>query len=358
MHPELFEIPLIHATVKSYGLMIVIGILAAIFVIRKLSDRIGQASVNKDYITNGALYALIAGVIGSRIFYIVHHYNQFRGDLTSVFAIWKGGLELLGGVILAITVIFTYLIILKLPVRRYLDILAIGIVLTLAFGRIGCLMNGCCYGKPTNAAWGIRFPYNSLSYWSQIRPDPDRGRTQPYFELPSKYFGSVSDDGRWIESDPAYKYYADLKPLYLMTPEERAEVTTGMYQALRVHPTQLYSSAKGFILCGLLFSFWRFVGYGQDGRAPRFNIGKPGTTFALMFMLYAVGRFLIEFVRDDNPFEMMGLTISQLISVGLFGLGIALFLLFYYMKPDEIMLTAHYGKPRMKPDQKVSGSVN
>jgi phosphatidylglycerol:prolipoprotein diacylglycerol transferase len=205
MHPELFEIPFIHATVKSYGLMIVIGILATIFVIRKLSDRIGQASVNKDYITNGALYALIAGVIGSRIFYIVHHYNQFRGDFISVFSIWKGGLELLGGVVLAISVIFAYLLVLKLPVRRYLDILAIGIVLTLACGRIGCLMNGCCYGKPTDAAWGVRFPYGSLSYWSQVHPDPDRGRSQPYIELPSKYFGTVSEDGTWIEADPAYK---------------------------------------------------------------------------------------------------------------------------------------------------------
>lgn len=55
MHPEIFEIPFIHATVKSYGLMIVIGLLATIFVVRKLSDRIGLAAVNKENITNGAL---------------------------------------------------------------------------------------------------------------------------------------------------------------------------------------------------------------------------------------------------------------------------------------------------------------
>ncbi|NIR08113.1 MAG: hypothetical protein GTN82_22050, partial [Candidatus Aminicenantes bacterium] len=91
-----------------------------------------------------------------------------------------GGLELLGGVILAILVVFFYLWRHKLPIRRYLDILAIGLLLALAFGRIGCFLNGCCFGKPTDQLWGVRFPYASFAYRSQVSPNLQRNRPEPY----------------------------------------------------------------------------------------------------------------------------------------------------------------------------------
>jgi len=152
MHPQLFEIPLIHVTLKSYGLMMVIGFLAAVTVIRYLSRDI---TPDPQYITNAALYSLIAGVLGARLFYVIHHFDQYRDDLLSVFAIWQGGLELLGGVILAIAVIFLYLVYHKLPIRRYLDILAIGLMLALAFGRIGCRL---LFRQAHGFALGRAFP--------------------------------------------------------------------------------------------------------------------------------------------------------------------------------------------------------
>lgn len=88
MHPELIEIPIIHVTVKSYGMMMVIGFMAAVTVIRLLSRRFTR---DPQHITNAALYALIAGVIGARVFFVVHYFDQFRGDPLGVFAIWKGG---------------------------------------------------------------------------------------------------------------------------------------------------------------------------------------------------------------------------------------------------------------------------
>ena len=339
MHPEIFQIPFIHISIKSYGLMIVIGLLATIFVIRKLSDRIGQPLANKDAITNGALYALIAGVVGSRIFYVVHHYELFRGrSITSFFAIWEGGLELLGGVILAMVILLAYLMYLRLPIRRYLDIIAIAILLTLAFGRIGCLLNGCCYGKPSDVPWAIRFPYGSLSYQSQAFPDPARNRAAPHLLLPDEYYGAVNENGVWLQSSFDMKFQAYLKPPELLTPAQKEAVTSGPYRCLPVHPTQIYDSLNAFFLCGVLYLFWRYVGYGDNGRMPRFRIGKPGCTFALMFILYGPARIFFESLRDDNPYEMNGLTISQLISIGLIVLGVALMAVFTLAKPDKIML--------------------
>lgn len=309
MFPELFEIPFIHLTVKSYGLMMVIGFLAAVSLIRRLSRNI---TPNPQLITNAALYSLIGGVVGARLFYVLHHFGHFKENLGSVFAIWQGGLELLGGVILAITIIIFYLFYHKLPIRRYLDILAIGLMLALVFGRIGCFLNGCCFGKPTELPWAVRFPYNSFAYFSQINTNLERNRLDPQLILPKgEYFGFIDKGGNWHP-----KLYEDL------TEQQKIEVTKGKYRCLPVHPTQLYSSAAAAVLCLILYLFWR-----RSQNAGKI-LTKPGSTFALMFVVYGITRFFIEFLRDDNPFEFNGLTISQIIGIAMIILGAVLIVIF------------------------------
>ena len=148
MHPELFEIPFLHISVKSYGTMMVIGFLAAVWLMRRLMRKSGQ---NPDFVTNVAMYALIAGIVGARIFYVVHHHDQFVGRPGEIFAVWRGGLEFLGGFLCALVFLWIYLSKQKLPKRLYLDILAIGLMVGLGFGRIGCFLNGCCFGKNQGA---------------------------------------------------------------------------------------------------------------------------------------------------------------------------------------------------------------
>ncbi|HPC95950.1 MAG TPA: prolipoprotein diacylglyceryl transferase [Sedimentisphaerales bacterium] len=323
MHPELIEIPFVHLTVKSYGLMMVVGFLAAVTLIRYLSR-----SFTKDprHITNAALYALVAGVIGARLFFVVHYIESFRDDPLSVFAIWKGGLELLGGVLLAIVVIFLYIRHHKLPLRHYLDALAVGLMLALVFGRIGCFLNGCCYGKPTDLPWAVRFPYGSFAYRSQVQPDLERGRIEPHLELPPEYFGYYDGDGNY---DPG------LKPKSQLTPEQREQVTHGPYRCLPVHPTQLYTSAAAGVLCLILYLFWRRSQKAE--RMGRYTFAtKPGSVFGLMFVVYGIMRFLIEMVRDDNPFEIDHLTIAQLLGIGLVILGAALVVFFALSKPETL----------------------
>jgi phosphatidylglycerol:prolipoprotein diacylglycerol transferase len=328
MHPELFEIPFIHLTVKSYGTMMVIAFLAAVALIRRLSR---SFTPDPQYITNAALYSLIAGVIGARLFYVIHYFDQFQGRLLSVFAIWQGGLEFLGGILSAILVIGLYCRYHKLPVRRYLDILAIGLMLALVFGRIGCFLNGCCFGKPTNLPWGVRFPYGSYAYISQVYPDIERNRPQPQLKLPDDYFGYYSEDGKTVYG---------LKPYKDLTAEQKYMVDKGPYRCLPVHPTQLYSSANGGFLAFILYIFWRRGQKAEKSKGPRKLFTKPGCAFGLMFIIYGITRFFIEFLRDDNPFGFDGLTISQNIGIAMVVFGVLLMIIFEKMKPDTISLAA------------------
>jgi len=298
----------------------VIGFLAAVSLIRRLSR---SFTPNPQYITNAALYSLIGGVAGARLFYVIHYFDSFRDDLLSVFAIQQGGLELLGGVVLAIIIIVFYLLYHKLPVRRYLDVLAIGLVLALVFGRIGCFLFGCCFGKPTNLPWGVRFPYDSLAYNSQVNPNPLRNRFVPYLQLPSDYF---------VESNN-FQY---LKSYEQLTEDQKTQVTTGKFRCLPVHPTQLYSSATAAILCLILYLFWRRSQNAERSKNSGKFLNKPGQTFALMFILYSIARFFMEFIRDDNPFELDGLTVSQLIAVPMLAFGIILVAVFQKMRSDKI----------------------
>jgi phosphatidylglycerol:prolipoprotein diacylglycerol transferase len=330
MHPELFEIPFIHLTVKSYGTMMVIAFLVAISLIRRLSR---SFTPDPQYITNAALYSLIAGVVGARLFYVIHYFDQFQGRLLSIFAIWEGGLELLGGVLSAIAVIGFYCRYHKLPVRRYLDILAIGLMLALLFGRIGCFLNGCCFGKPTNLPLAVRFPYGSYAYSSQVCPDLKRNRPQPQLKLPDEFYDYYYENGKMSHSLKPYKDLTEDQKKWLEENDKK--------WSLPVHPTELYSSVNGGILALILYLFWR-----KAQKTGKGLFSKPGQIFGLMFIIYGVTRFFIEFLRDDNPFEYAwwavykGGTVSQNLGIYMAILGIVLIAIFQKMKPDKIVSRA------------------
>ncbi|MEJ2705179.1 MAG: prolipoprotein diacylglyceryl transferase, partial [Sedimentisphaerales bacterium] len=227
-----------------------------------------------------------------------------------------------GGVIAAIGVIFLFLVYHKLPIRRYLDVLAIGLMLALMFGRIGCFLNGCCYGRPTHLPWGVRFPYDSFAYDSQVNPDPHRNRPKAHLQLPRDYFSGVDEKGRGY-----------LKPKDDLTDEQRFEVTQGKYRCLPVHPTELYASGLAAFWCLMLYLFWRRGQKAELAGKSRKLFVKPGSTFALMFIVYGVTRFILEAIRDDNPFEY-GWWASQNVSIYMIALGLILMVVFWKMKPD------------------------
>ena len=170
----------------------------------------------------------------------------------------------------------------------------------------------------------VRFRYNSFAYVSQINPNPERGRTEPQLDLPKDPYVDFNDEqGKWHP-----------KPLSALTDQQRYEVTEGKWRCLPVHPSQLYGSAKAFAISLLLYLFWR------KGRSLRHagNIGlwlaRPGETFGLMFVLYGIARFMLECVRDDNPYEWAGLTISQLLGLAMVVVGIGLMAAFSRIRPE------------------------
>jgi phosphatidylglycerol:prolipoprotein diacylglycerol transferase len=321
MHPELFKIPFVNWPVNTFGLMLVIGFLAAVSVIRYLSRDI---TPNPQLVTNGALYALIAGVVGARTFYVIHHFDKLDGTVLSLFAIWRGGLELYGAVILVVPVVFLYLRYHKLPIRKYLDVIIIGLTLVIVFGRIGCFMRGCCFGKPSDLPWAVRFPYGSDVYYNQVYPNPKRDRAEPRLKLPPEFF-YYNEGGT----------YYGLKAFDDLTDKQKDMVTNGQYRCLPVHPTQLYSSIDGAVLFLILLLFWRRSKRAGMVKNTNKLFTKPGSTFALGLILYGIARFIIECLRDDNPFEFDGLTISQNISIVMIVLGVVLILVFEKLKPTR-----------------------
>jgi phosphatidylglycerol:prolipoprotein diacylglycerol transferase len=321
MYPSLFEIPLLRLTIGTFGPMMVLGFLAALLLMRRLSHR---ANMDPAIITSVAFYSLIAGVAGARLFFVVHHFDKFRGNLLSIVYTWRGGLEFLGGVIVATVILLLYLRFRKLPVRRYLDIIVIGLMMGLAFGRIGCFLNGDCFGKPTSLPWGIRFPYGSFVYISQINPDLKRNRTEPHLHLPqADYFFSYDEQGKWYP-----------RLLEDLTETQRYEVTKGRYRCLAVHPSQLYSSVNALLLCLILQVFWRKgLTRANSGLAPK-RLSRPGSITALMLILYGFTRFLLECIRDDNPYEFAFLTISQILGIIMIISGTILLMLLPYFKSN------------------------
>ncbi len=321
MYPRLFEIPFLHLKIGTFGPMMVLGFLAALFMMRRLSQRAGLDPV---MITNAALYSLIIGVVGARVFFVVHYFEQFREEPLNIFATWHGGLEFLGGVIPAIGFLLFYLHHHKLPVRRYLDIMAIGLMMGLAFGRIGCFLNGDCFGKPTDLPWGVRFPYGSFVYISQINPDPKRNRPEPHLKLPqAEYLSFYDKNGKWYP-----------KALDELSKQQQYEVTKGGYRCLAVHPSQLYSSANALLLCGILYFFWRRGLRSTSSDDASKLLGRPGSMVGLMFVLYGATRFLLEFIRDDNPYELGILTISQILGIAMLALGVVLLVVLSRVKSD------------------------
>lgn len=177
MMPVLFRIPFVNIDVPGYGLMMMIGFLCAI---AWGARRAARSGANPDVILNCGFVALISGVIGGRLMYVLHNLGEFSnrgGFLSTAWAmidVRQGGLEYYGGFILAAIAISVWLLWYeRVSWRWYADMMAPSVAVGLAFGRLGCYLNGCCFGGPTDLPWAVTFPYASpaqMHYWSERFP--------------------------------------------------------------------------------------------------------------------------------------------------------------------------------------------
>jgi len=135
--------------------MLVIGFLLGFW----LADRrAGKYGISRVTLFDLALYLLLAGVIGGRIVFILLNIPLYIHNPLQMIAIWNGGLSFYGS--LGAGVLTTLLFCKRRGIGFYqmADLLTPSLALGYAFGRIGCFLNGCCYGVPTTLPWGVRFP--------------------------------------------------------------------------------------------------------------------------------------------------------------------------------------------------------
>ena len=155
MHPILFHLG--SFPVHSYGVMTA---LAFVFGLWTATLRAKRVNVSGEMIADVTLWLMIGTILGARTVYVVTYWkDQFAGQpLTEIFAIWHGGLVYYGGLIGATTAGIIYLRWKRAPLWKIADVIAPSIALGSVFGRIGCLLNGCCFGRACDAPWAISFP--------------------------------------------------------------------------------------------------------------------------------------------------------------------------------------------------------
>ena len=132
--------------------------------------------LDPEIFVNAGMIALIAGVVGARLSHVLENWSQFTnhdrgffGNLWDAVNIRTGGLTFYGGFILAFPITIAYGIYRKVPIKRGMDIVAPCVMIGLGLGRVGCFLNGCCYGAPTDASFigAVQYPYYSNAYQDQ-----------------------------------------------------------------------------------------------------------------------------------------------------------------------------------------------
>lgn len=272
MRKILFEIPLPffqkYIPIYSYGFMLMVAFLIAIAVARWRARKEG---IDPTRITDIGIYLVCAGIVGARIFFIIQFFEDYKNNLLSIFKIYEGGLVYYGGLVAGALTLFVYVRKHRLPVLKLFDIITPSIALGLGFGRIGCFLNGCCFGKlATHVPWAVRFP-------------------------------RTIDKAGMIDGSPAFLHQYELGLVRLSDTH-----------TLPIHPTQLYSFLADVVLFFLLNAFFKYR-------------KKDGEVLILFGIVYPIIRYSMELLRNDTPLFFNFFTIAQIISISIFIISITLF---------------------------------
>lgn len=259
MRSILFELGPIK--VHGYGLMIAIGVVLAFMI---AEARAPKKKLDAERIWPLGIWCAVGGFLGAKLLYVITEFKSlFSGSLGFRDVLY--GFVVYGGIIGGILAGFLYCKVKKLSFLKYFDIVMPSIALAQGFGRIGCFLAGCCYGKRTDAWYGMEFNHS---------------------------------------------VYANM---------------TGV----KVIPTQLIMSAANFV------HFFLLVWIANKA----FKAGKDGVVAGCYLLFYSIGRFLIEFLRDDPRGGVGGLSTSQFISLFIFAAGVGMVLFFGLRKGKKEALT-------------------
>ena len=303
--------------IRGFGVMVLTGALIAIGL---LLHRARQVGLDAEVIMSLAFGLFIGGILGARLFYVIEYWDtRFRSDswsttLLEIVKFTEGGLVFYGSMIgggIAYVVLARRM---KLPALALADLIAPSLLVGLAFGRIGCLLNGCCYGGETDRRWAVTFPRESVLFMEQasngrmysLRVGP-LGKDDPRAVIASVDKNSPAADagvqagmkivrlnGRLV------KHFAEARQELVLAFESgrplRLQTDAGLTFELPasrqprsrpVHPTQIYSSINAALLAWVLWAFYPFR-------------RRDGEVVALLVLLYPIARFLLEVIRIDE----------------------------------------------------------
>ena len=324
--------------IRGYGVMLLLAIVSGVSLAAFRGSKVGLAP---DTIVNLAFCMILAGIVGARLFWIIQYWDLLVAEtiaetLKNVFNFVEGGLVVYGSLIGGLAAAIWFLRRQKLPLMAMADLIAPSLALGLAIGRIGCLLNGCCYGGVCEKPWAITFPSTAAVYAEQ----KSKGQLHGFLLVESRegeaVIGSPGDvdglepgdvvqaiDGHTITKQPAASKYEVARQLLessrgnLQLTTNRGVVTIAATlpdRSLPVHPTQIYSTINACLLCLLLVAFFPYR-------------RRDGEVIALLLTLYPLARFLLEQIRQDEPGRFgTSLTISQIVSLLLMVVAIGLWI--------------------------------
>jgi phosphatidylglycerol:prolipoprotein diacylglycerol transferase len=263
-------------TIHSYGVMIAVAFLAALYLIKRDCPKY---DLDPDVVGDATFWTLVVGLLGTRILHIIMFPESYAwSDPLGWIAVWRGGLVFQGAFPAAFIFCTVFLRMKGLPFWRTVDVACPYMALGHGIGRIGCFLNGCCYGERSDIPWAI--PFRRVPW--DLTQNPVG--SPPFLDHCKRFGLSYSD--HW---------------------------------SYPVHPTQLYSVFGLIALCFLLLYLrkrWRpFDGY----------------LMATYIMFYGVLRFIIEFYRGDgNPAHWGDLSDQQYFSLGFILGGLVLSVVLYW----------------------------
>jgi phosphatidylglycerol:prolipoprotein diacylglycerol transferase len=203
-------------------------------------------------------WLFLGGLIGARLLYVIMHPSQVHGP-GDLLKFWQGGIIFYGCIAGGLGGSLIYWARTRFPFLATADAVAPALALGIAVGRLGCFLNGCCYGAPCDYPWAVTFPAGSIPWVHEMQA------------------GLIAPDAA---------------------------------RSLPIHPKQIYAALFGLGLLVLLLAY-----------APRRR--RDGEVMVLLMIAYPITRFVLEFFRGDPDGLYAGLAISQYISIGLFALGMA-----------------------------------
>ncbi|MAT72971.1 MAG: hypothetical protein CMJ58_26105 [Planctomycetaceae bacterium] len=374
--------------IRGYGVMVVTGSAAGIALAVR---RAKQNGVDPDEIFGLAIAMFVAGIVGARLFFLIEYWDtnirrsvpgsdamDWGATLREALSFTEGGLVVYGSLIGALLAFGWYMRRRGLPMLAMADLIAPSMAIGLAFGRIGCLLNGCCYGGETTAPWAVTFPRENAP-----------GRTSPPYGVQAQHgrmyglrlagggvdYGDNANDEATDNGPPtvvavddgsaadnagvqtgdaiamingratrtldaaydalftAFVEHADVTLRTAGGATRRIAAVDPPPRSLPVHPTQIYSAVNATLLFAVLWTFFPLR-------------RRDGAVIALTLTLYPIARFLLEIIRvDESAVFGTGLSISQNVSIAMLALAAGLWLWLWRQPPGELALPLKSGEP-------------